>query len=134
MQYSTAGANTGYEHNTVSVCRIVLFESGAERLFSQKTMLHILLNEAAGTVIEKNVSDLQQGDYLVFKNFGDQAGDIVDELLQKLVTESGFQHGSFRGIRVDKTMETCTRRIHAVSKNVFPGRIKKFGRFRAQEA
>lgn len=80
----TAGANAGSGHNTVPVCRIVLFESGQKAFFT-KYYIAYSLNETAGTVIEKNVSDLQQGDYLIFKNFGDQAGDIVDELLQKLV-------------------------------------------------
>ena len=80
----SAEANAGSGHNTVPVCKIILFESG-QKAFLTKNYVAYLLDEAAETVIEKSVSDLQQGDSLIFKNFGDQAGDIVDELLQKLI-------------------------------------------------
>jgi hypothetical protein len=80
----TARVSAGSGHNMVSICRIVLFESGQEA-FLTKYYIAYSLNETSGKVIEKNVSDLQQGDYLIFKNFGDQAEDIIDELLQKLI-------------------------------------------------
>lgn len=81
---SSVEANAGSGQNTVPICRIVLFESG-QKAFLTKYYVAYTLDEASETVVEKNVSDLQQGDYLIFKNFGDQAGDIVDELLQKLI-------------------------------------------------
>ena len=81
---ATVGANAVSGHSMVPICRIVLFESG-QKAFLTKYYIAYSLNETLGTVIEKGVSDLRQGDYLVFRNFGDQAGDIVDELLQQLV-------------------------------------------------
>lgn len=80
----TAESNAGTGHNMVPICRIVLFESG-QKAFLTKFYVAYLLDETAETVVERSVSDLQQGDYLIFKNFGEQAGDIVDELLQKLI-------------------------------------------------
>lgn len=84
----SAEANAGSSHNTVPIYRIVLFESG-QKAFLTKYYVAYLFDEATETVVEKNVSDLQQGDNLIFKNFGDQAGDIVDELLQKLIASPG---------------------------------------------
>lgn len=80
----SAEANAGTGHNMIPIYRIILFESG-EKAFLTKFYVAYLLDETAEMMVEKSVSDLQQGDYLIFKNFGEQAGDIVDELLQKLI-------------------------------------------------
>lgn len=81
---SAASSDSGIGQDTVPICRIALFESG-QTAFLTKNYVAYSLDETAETVVEKDVADLQSGNYMIFKNFDDEAGDIVDELLQKLI-------------------------------------------------
>jgi hypothetical protein len=63
-----------------------IFDSG-ERIFFTKFYKAYVFDESDGIVNEVNVSDLKEGDSLIFTHNTDETRDIVDTVLTKLVDE-----------------------------------------------
>lgn len=74
--------------STVEVSKIVVFET-EESVLLTKNYTAYCLDEAAESVVEKGVEDIQVGNYLVFNNYGDETADLVDDLLQKIAAREG---------------------------------------------
>lgn len=74
--------------STVEISRVIVFE-GEESVLLTKNYSAYCLDEVTEAVVEKDVEDIQIGDYLVFNNYGDETADIVDDLLQKIAAREG---------------------------------------------
>ena len=76
---------SGYTPNA-DVIAAGIFDSG-ERIFFTKFYKAYVFDESDGIVNEVNVSDLKEGDSLIFTHNTDETRDIVDTVLTKLVDE-----------------------------------------------
>lgn len=70
------------------------FESG-ERAFFTKFYKPYVFNEATGTVEECEITDLSEGDSIIFTKNNDETKDIVDSILNKLVDEASGNENTF---------------------------------------
>ena len=69
-----------------NIAAVGVFESGHKIFFSQMYKAYVL-NEETGEVSEKEVGDLKEGDTLIFTQNNEQTKDIIDDILQKLISE-----------------------------------------------
>ncbi len=63
-----------------------IFESGHRIVFSKMYKAYVL-DEDNGEVSEKNVDELREGDTLIFTQNNEKTKDIVDDILQQLISE-----------------------------------------------
>ena len=110
---SATGENFSVGQGTVPICRIALFESG-QTMFFTKNYVAYVFDESDVTVIERDVVDLRPGDYMILKNFGDEAGDIVDELLQKLIVNDHSSAEIAEAYNITKRWKTVLRNYMAL--------------------
>lgn len=66
------------------VIAVGTFETGEKVLFTKMYKAYVF-DRNGGEVNEVEVSDLAEGDFLVFTRFDDEARDVVDNILRKLV-------------------------------------------------
>ena len=76
-----------YVGNSVAVSEAVAvatFETGEKALFTKMYKAYVF-DHNSGDVNEVEVNNLGEGDYLVFTKYDDEARDVVDNVLKKLV-------------------------------------------------
>jgi len=80
---SNAAKNEG---NTINAVRLGRFAEGESILFSKNYKATVFIEES-GTVIEKDIKDLEPGDNLVFTKNDSVTKGIVDEILENLLKQ-----------------------------------------------
>lgn len=70
--------------NLTSVFKVIMFETGETAFLSRNYTAYSLITSEE-IIIEKEASEIQSGDYLVFMSHDDERKDIVDEFLKQLI-------------------------------------------------
>lgn len=68
------------------VSAVGIFETGHKIFFSQMYKAYVL-DEDNGDVTEKGVDDLREGDTLIFTQKNENTKDIIDDILQQLISD-----------------------------------------------
>lgn len=84
--FRSIGISTNTGTAMAEVIAIADFDSGEKALFTKNYKAYVF-NEDNGTVAELKVSELSEGDSIVFAQRNSETRDIVDSILSKLVTE-----------------------------------------------
>ena len=71
------------------VTAVGIFETGQKIFFSQMYKAYVL-DEGSGEVSEKSVDDLREGDTLIFTQNNEKTKDIIDDILQQLISDRKF--------------------------------------------
>ncbi|MEA5049895.1 MAG: DrmE family protein [Oscillospiraceae bacterium] len=103
MGYSGAAAGT-----TAETVAIATFESG-ERAFFTKMYKAYVFDDNSGEVKELGVEELSEGDSIVFTQNNSETRDIVDMILEKLVSENKLSQDSVKNYTMSKRWKTALR-------------------------
>lgn len=91
-----------------------VFESGEKIVFSKMYKAYVL-DEDSGEVTEKSVDDLREGDTLIFTQNNEKTKDIIDDILQQLISEQKLDRNMTEYYYMSKRWKEALRDYKAIN-------------------
>lgn len=121
---------TGTQSSMTEVNKIIYFASG-ETAFLTRYFEAYVLNRKSGQIEEMSVSELMEGDELIFAKRDSQSKDMVDVLLERLVLDERCPKDFIRTFQISKHWKNALKKYMLKRKITYrdlADKMKQFGK------